>query len=255
MISNKGNVVDGRTEVSYDERMHASAVHFLISEKEQEAALLLLSCTVDLEVQYNNWSGNGYALYLRGPRHVYEVLKNEEHQISKSIRNAFNVVLPAKDYISEIIALANLVDVEPNWKAQMLEILQGKAVHNQGLEINNRVSIIWRNLRFRSESEKRIAEALERAGVLFLPNCLARLNTPDGRKTKEPDFVICENGKWGILEVDGESFHPPSRTTEDHKRDRDFLAHGIRVVQHYDSSECYQQSDKVVENFLNLLRK
>jgi hypothetical protein len=243
------------TVVSFDERMHASAVHFLISEKEQEAALLLISCTVDLEVQHSNWSGVGYALYLRGPRHVYEVLKNAEHQITKSIRGAFNAVLPARDYVSEIIALANLVDVEPNWKAQMLEILQGKAVHNQGLEIDNRVSIIWRNLRFRSESEKRIAEALERAGVLFLPNCLARLNTPDGRKTKEPDFVICENGKGGILEVDGEPFHPPTRTTEDHKRDRDFLAHGIRVVQHYDASECYQQPDKVVENFLSLLRK
>jgi hypothetical protein len=243
------------TQVSYDERMHASAVHFLISEKEQEAALILLSCTVNLEIQHHSWSGDGYALYLRGPRYVYELLKNEEHPIKTSIKNAFDALLPAKDYISEIVAQANLVDVEPDWKAQMLEVAQGKAVHNQGIEINNRVSIIWRNLRFRSESEKRIAEALERAGVLFLPNCLARLNTIEGRKTKEPDFVICENGRWGILEVDGEPFHPPSRTTEDHKRDRDFLAHGIRVVQHYDASECYQQPNKVVENFLNLLKK
>jgi hypothetical protein len=45
-------------------------------------------------------------------------------------------------FASEIIALANLVDVEPNLKAQVLEILQGKAVHNQGLEIGIRVSII-----------------------------------------------------------------------------------------------------------------
>ena len=72
------------TEISYDERMHASAIHFLISEKEQEAALLLLSCTVDLEVQHSNWSGDGYALYLRGPIQVYEVLKNEEHQLQKA---------------------------------------------------------------------------------------------------------------------------------------------------------------------------
>jgi hypothetical protein len=44
------------TVVSFDESMHASAVHFLISEKEQEAALLLISCTLDLEVQHSNWS-------------------------------------------------------------------------------------------------------------------------------------------------------------------------------------------------------
>jgi very-short-patch-repair endonuclease len=243
-----------QTEVSFDEQMYASAVHFLLSEKENEAALALLSCTVDLEVYDSNWNSYGYALYLRGPRYVYESLKNEEHPISKSIKDAFDAVLPPKEYISKIIALANLVDVEPSWKAQMLEIAQGKEVHNQGIDINNRVTIIWKNLRFRSESEKRIAEALERANVLFMPNCLARLSRLEGRKNKEPDFVICDNGKWGILEVDGEPFHPPSRTTEDHKRDRDFLAHGIRVVQHYDASECYQQPDKVVGNFLNLLR-
>src|SRR6266851_3586801 len=241
-----------QTEVSYDERMQASAIHFLISENEKEAALTLLSCTTKLE-----WWGdtNECDLYLRGPRHIYEALKNEENPIRKSISNAYHAIFEPGEYIRNIYPLANLVDVEPNWKAQMLEILQGKAVHNQGIEISNRVSIIWRNLRFRSESEKRIAEALERAKVLFLPNCLARLHTPEGWKTKEPDFVICDNGRWGILEVDGEPFHPPSRTTDDHKRDRDFLASSIRIVQHYDASECYQQPDKVVENFLSLLRK
>lgn len=244
-----------QVEVSFDEKMHASAVHFLINEKGNEAALALLSCEVTLEVGNNSWSGNGYTLYLRGPRSVYETLKDDDHPIVTAIRQAFNAVLPPSDHIQGIVALASIVDVEPNWKAHMLEIIQGKTVHNQGVEINNRVSIIWRNLRFRSESEKRVAEAFDRAKVLFLPNCLARLNTLEGRKNKEPDFIVCDNGKWGILEVDGEPFHPPSRTTDDHKRDRDFLTHGIRVVQHYDASECYQRPDKVVENFLNLLRQ
>ncbi|SRR5260221_5369440 len=38
----------GQKQVSFDEQMHASAVHFLLSEKETEAALALLSCEVDL---------------------------------------------------------------------------------------------------------------------------------------------------------------------------------------------------------------
>ncbi|HZO75702.1 MAG TPA: hypothetical protein VFB60_26080 [Ktedonobacteraceae bacterium] len=244
-----------QNQVSFDEQMHASAVYFLISEKENETALTLLSCTAELAFQNQNWEGTAYSLYLRGPRYIYQIIKDKDHQITKQIINAFNAVLPAKDYVNEIIPLANLVDVEPNWKEQMLEIVQGKEAHNQGIEIKNRATIIWRNLRFRSETEKRIAEALERAKVMFLPNCLARLNIEDGRGTKEADFIICDNGKWGILEVDGEPFHPPSRTTEDHKRDRDFLAHGIQIVQHYDAHECYQQPDKVVANFLRLLRK
>ncbi len=243
-------------EVSFDEKMHANAVHFLLSEKESEAALILLSCAVELDAVDNNWNGVAYSVYIKGPRYVYDILKKgEEHPVTRNIEAAFNAVLPARDYVKYIIPSINLIDVEPCWKAQMLEIAQGKEVHNQGVDINNRVTIMWKNLRFRSESEKKIAEALDKANVLFLPNCLARLNTPEGRKNKEPDFVVCENGRWGILEVDGEPFHPPSRTTDDHKRDRDFLAHGIRVVQHYDANECYQQPDKVVANFLNLLRR
>jgi hypothetical protein len=157
--------------------------------------------------------------------------------------------------IQNILIKANLIDIEPDWKAQMLDIALGKQVHNQGIEIKNRATMIWQNLRFRSESEKRIAEALDRAGVLFLPNCLARLTTPEGRKNKEPDFVICHQGRWGILEVDGEPFHPPSRTVEDHKRDRDFYAYGIQIVLHFDAAECYQQPDRVVKQFLALLTK
>jgi very-short-patch-repair endonuclease len=243
-----------QNNVSFDEQMHASAVQFLISENENDEALALLSCSVDLQ-QDSSWNSMAYTLYLRGPRHVYEILKNIEHETTKRIRNAFDAVLPAMDYVKDIIPLANLVDVDPKWKEQMLEIALGKEVHNQGIEIKDRATIIWRDLRFRSVTEKKIAEALEKVNVLFLPNCRGRLNTEEGRKTKEADFLICDNGKWGILEVDGEPFHPASRTTEDHKRDRAFLSHGIPIVQHYDAHECYQQPDKVVANFLRLLRK
>jgi very-short-patch-repair endonuclease len=57
----------------------------------------------------------------------------------------------------------------------------------------------------------------------------------------------------GILEVDGEPFHPPTRTVQDHERDRLFRDHGIRVVEHFDASQCFEAPDKVVERFLRLL--
>lgn len=81
-------------------------------------------------------------------------------------------------------------------------------MHNQAVEAVS--ARIWNNLRFRSESEVRIAQALDRAGVLFLPNCKARLGSPEGRRNRESDFMICYEGKWGILEMDGEPFHPLS---------------------------------------------
>ncbi len=128
--------------------------------------------------------------------------------------------------------------------------------NNQGIQfaLNNKISI-WNDLRFRSKSEIKIAEALDRVSVLFYPNCKARLDTPQGRDNKESDFLVFYKGKWGILEVDGEEWHPPSRTVHDHKRDRLFKAHGICIVEHYDATECFEKPNDVVQEFLEILSR
>jgi hypothetical protein len=66
----------------------------------------------------------------------------------------------------------------------------------------------WQNLSFSSVSEVKIAQALDRVGVLFFPNCRGRLTTTQGRRNRECDFLVCYEGIWGILEVDGEPYHP-----------------------------------------------
>jgi len=42
--------------------------------------------------------------------------------------------------------------------------------------------------------------------------------------------------------------HPP-RTVHDHERDRLFRVHGLRVVEHYDAKRCWNEPDRVVQNF------
>jgi hypothetical protein len=111
----------------------------------------------------------------------------------------------------------------------------------------------WNNLNFRSESEVRIAQALDKLNILFFPNCKGRLGTSRARENREADFLICYKSKWGILEVDGEPFHPPSRTVADHARDRLFKYHGIPVVEHFDAAECFENAEKVVRQFLAIL--
>ena len=65
------------------------------------------------------------------------------------------------------------------------------------LEISNQATgaeqvRIWKNFRFRSESEVRIAAALDKInGVMFLPNCKARVGPSDSRLNREPDFLVC----------------------------------------------------------------
>lgn len=125
---------------------------------------------------------------------------------------------------------------------------------NQGIKFESSQRIVvWNNLRFRSKTEVKIAEALDRTDALFYPNCKARLDTPTGKDNRESDFLVFYKGKCGILEVDGDEWHPPSRIVNDHKRDRLFKAHGITIVEHYDAKECFEHPDSVVQEFLKIL--
>lgn len=114
--------------------------------------------------------------------------------------------------------------------------------------------IEWKGMKFRSISEKRIAEALEKTGAIFFPNCMARILTHKGRQNVEPDFLVCVNGKWGILEVDGEPYHPASRSCEDHERDRIFRINGIFLIERFDARDCFNNPERVVSRFLTILK-
>ncbi|WP_242038960.1 pentapeptide repeat-containing protein [Anabaena lutea] len=126
-------------------------------------------------------------------------------------------------------------------------------INNQGVQFYSNSTIhTWQNLRFRSKTEIKIAEALDRAGVLFVPNSLARLNTPKGRANKEADFLICYNGKWGVLEVDG-PHHTAERRVEEQERERIFKRNGIKVVERFDAERCYNNPDEVMQDFFKLI--
>ncbi|WP_236721482.1 pentapeptide repeat-containing protein [Trichormus sp. NMC-1] len=126
-------------------------------------------------------------------------------------------------------------------------------INNQGVQFFNQNIYDWQRLKFKSKTEIKIAEALERAGVLFFPNCLARLNTVSGRGNKEPDFLICYNGQWGILEVDGPHHDTPEQRFKDEETDQSFKKNGIKVVERFDAERCYNNPDEVVQEFFNMI--
>jgi hypothetical protein len=245
-------------EEANDSVIQASAARFLIDGGQEDAANVLLSCRLRTWDSGDSWFvGDEQTLAvhveLTGPRAAYDLLRLSSHPVTEAIKGAIQAVLPSDRYVKHLTAHAELVDLDPDWRTELLEIARGRGVHNQAIQ--NQTGLSWKNLRFRSKSEIRVAQALDKAGVLFLPNCLARMTAPDGRKNREADFLICCDGKWGILEVDGEPFHPPSRTVQDHERDRLFKGHGIQVIEHFDSVECYEHPEVVVQTFLNLLRR
>jgi hypothetical protein len=244
-------------EIPPAEQLHASAVAYLLEGGEEQAAGVLLGCDLTAWPVGQDWVEEdvqvGLRVELAGPRQLYEILGDEQHPVAVAIREAIAAVLPAYLVLDNLSVRAELVDVDPGWRRRLLEAARGDGVDNQAPE--ERPACEWNSLRFRSHSEVAIAQALDRAGALFLPNCRARLGPPPGRQNREADFLVCHAGRWGILEVDGEPFHPAARAAEDHARDRLFRLEGISVVEHFDAGECRQDPDGVVRRFLEVLGK
>ena len=123
-------------------------------------------------------------------------------------------------------------------------------VPKRSSEPENYRSLEWKGLIFRSESEIKIAKTLDHRGIFFIPPVRVRLNaSKKSRQSRELDFVICHEGKWGVLEVDG-PFHVREADAE---RDRWLEAHGITNIQRFPSLRCFQDPQAVVDEFLHHL--
>jgi very-short-patch-repair endonuclease len=110
--------------------------------------------------------------------------------------------------------------------------------------------IEWKGLTFRSWTELRLAKAFEDRGLLYIANARARVGIHPRRETRELDALVNVDGLWVGIEVDGEPFHPPSRSAHEHTRDRLFLIAGVVHVFRYDAREVYQQPEAVAAEII-----
>lgn len=106
-------------------------------------------------------------------------------------------------------------------------------------------------LRFRSPAEIPIYKELKKRQLLFFPNAAAVLGV-SGLK-REPDFLICLKGRWGILEVMGKEHHNETTAVKDHERARLFKEHGIMCIEFFPGGRCLFNPSGVVDEFLKIL--
>jgi hypothetical protein len=252
-----------------------TVVRYLLAKGETEAAHHLATAKVSLNVLEGRPHGSVRVnMAVEGPVPCFDYLGRLEdandHELFTSyedkeaaakdrktswhIYTALQNALPSGVHLNLWQPRLLVSDAEEGWRQDVLRELDGKGGHNQCATLPAEEVLVWRGLRFRSLSEMKVAEALDRARIMFFPNCRARLGV-ERRGNLEADFLVCHKGTWGMIEVDGEPFHPPTRTVHDHDRDRPFLRHGVKLIQHYDATRCRNEPDAVVAEFLILLEK
>jgi hypothetical protein len=241
-----------------EEYILASAASYLVEGQEfYEASILLLCTNLSLALGDAYYSGNKSiseaSIELSGNRTVYEIINDEEHQATVSIKRAIQASLgPGYDLFS-LSCRSVISDLEADWRSKLLDVIEGKIPLNQGVPIQDKPRYSWEYLFFRSPVEITIAKSLDKRGVLFLPNCVSRLGLPNSRENREADFLVCCDGKWGILEINGDTYH--TNSAKDHNRSRLFKIHGIRVFEAYEAKRCIKEPDNVVQEFFELIKK
>jgi hypothetical protein len=242
------------TECIDTDQMLAAMAMFMIEGNEQDLARLVLASQLTAsEWEERNFETNVVlGLHFRGPRKVYEALESGS-STREAFSNAAEAAKPAGyDYVLIKRGVGFIGPVSADWRNELLAVLDGRDVDNQATGHSETIS--WNGLRFRSRSEIKIAEALDKIpGVMFLPNCRGRLGSTDRRRNQEADFIVMYNGVWGVLEVDGP--HHQGKAADDHKRDRPLLHHGAAVVQRYEALDCFNEPETVVLKFMALLKQ
>ncbi|WP_391558940.1 hypothetical protein [Robertmurraya sp.] len=131
------------------------------------------------------------------------------------------------------------------WRDEVLKQLIGQGLNNQAsFPSSNQPFVEHEGIRFRSLSEKNLAPHFQASGVLFFPLPLAVC----GNQRKEPDYLVCKYGRWAILEVVSDHFHPSVEREAD--RTIWFQNHHVSVRQ-YPAERCWRDPHNVVHDFLN----
>lgn len=251
-------IYDGLPPLPDADKLLAGAIMFLVEGDELDAVQVLLPCRFTV-----GWSGDfpeegNVFVSVSGPRTSYDRLNSRygndryDQVIYRQVDDAISAALPMGLRLRHFSATLEMPEPDPNWRSHVAEIIGGKVAHNQN-PFSRNDTLLWKSLRFNSEPERRLAAALDSVGVLFFPNCVARLTVGANRDMLIPDFLICDGGKWGILECDGATYHPSA--AKDHDRDRFFRKCGIKVVERYPGTRCMEDAPGVVRDFLTLLKK
>lgn len=170
------NRMSGEPNFFSEDGLIASSAKFLIEGGDDEAASVILASNTDaIRVtwtdHYNGVFTYGIEVDLRGPRPALDLLNDRETVVYQQVSNTVAAVLEHNCSLGNVNVRADLMSIAPEWRGELVGMARGVLVHNQAATAEK--VRLWQNLRFRSQSEIRIAQALDKTGAVFFPNCMA----------------------------------------------------------------------------------
>lgn len=247
----------------FEQKLHRTVVQLLIEHNYREEAAIVMES--ELHTTGGCFGPEGISLDI--PVSMYGFIKTNESKqkiINWSIlqvgnghftdRNGNPITLSEND----ITHRTRLIDVEEGWQNVVRKLIDNAKNPNQAVVSekmflkNSKHLYSYNEMKFASWSEVRIAQELEVRKILFFPLPLA-VRAESGNfyeDHREPDFLICNDGVWGILEV---ARHSPDRYEKDAEKIRWFKKSGILCVEPYPAERCKQNPAEVVNGFLKLL--
>ncbi|HVG44512.1 MAG TPA: hypothetical protein VM890_07275 [Longimicrobium sp.] len=243
------------------EALHRTWLQVLLETKHREVAALM----IDAELE-EMWETNSPYVEITLPSSAY-LMVHSDPKIQSIICTSLS--LTARGHITDqngnhilklpVVYRIKLLDIEPSWREVVRNLIVNSKDSNQALiseklfARRRRQPFVYNEMKFASNSEIRIAQEFEQRKVLFFPLALGvRAETGELYKDhREVDFLVCDDGVWGVLEV---SYHP-DRFEKDSEKDVWFKHSGILCIQHYTAEKCFNEPGTVVTEFLKILAK
>lgn len=244
-------------------RIHRTWVQLLIEYGFKDIAAIAVDC--ELDIGYTESYGEAVAdsVTIDVPVSMNLVVKKDA-RIQKAMEESLFVImkghvfdenLEREDF--KVSYRLKLLGAEENWKNIVRELIVNSEHPNQGIVTEKMFAkrgkepLTYNEMKFASQSEIRIAQEFERRKVLFFPLPLAvRADTGNlFEDHREIDFLVCNEGVWGILEV----AHHPDRFEKDSEKNLWFKRSGILCAENFTAERCYSDSANVVSEFLSVL--
>jgi hypothetical protein len=231
-----------------------NASQLLAARGDMQAAGLIATLNFTLSKAINDFNDEFNVLHASAPIAQYEYLRNaisnpESKQEYKRIFSDIAAVMSEiGPYVRFIVCYLDQSQAPGSWRQDLNNAISVLSSNQALFTFKDSRKLLHEGLNFRSKTEIRVYDALVRKGVLVFPLPLAVMG--QSRQYKEPDFVVCHNGKVGILEIHGDVWHTPETAAKEHERRRQFLNLGVSVYEIFGAERCWSNPDDVVDEFL-----